>query len=197
MKTAIVIPGFREQVQSGPLSWRYQPLLNDLKEAGYTVKIIVPPWQRRTIFEWLDEIDTRMKGIDARQTVVIGFSFGAMIAAGLAARHRFKKAILCSLSPYWAEDIPNAKPWWLKTVGTRRVGAFKKYSFKDITKNYKASSTLVLLGSREAKNRKAPIMFQRSQAAGRQLPNTRFELVPSAGHNIAQPNYRQRIKREL
>jgi pimeloyl-ACP methyl ester carboxylesterase len=188
-----VIPGFTDQVVAGKSSVIYKGLLTDLAKAGYKIVPIKINWRNKTIFDWINEADAQIVGIDPSETVLIGFSFGAMIACKLATKYPFKKVILCSLSSYWAEDLPNAKKWWLRMVGKKRTEAFKEYRFRGTVLNYKAKETKVFLGAIEALHKKYPVMLERGKKAGDQLPNASFNLIEGAGHNISHPNYRQAI----
>jgi pimeloyl-ACP methyl ester carboxylesterase len=147
--------------------------------------------------DWVPEAEAQIKGADASQTLLIGFSYGAMISSVLATRHPFGRVFLCSLSPYFAEDIPRAKKSWLTMVGHRRVSVFERLPFASIVKDYKAKQTTVFAGEVEMAKRKFPMLGERGRAAGAQLPHTHFVAVPGAGHDISHANYRAAIKSYL
>jgi pimeloyl-ACP methyl ester carboxylesterase len=197
MKTAIVIPGFKQQVRAGKGSRVYQPLLRDLRAADYTVIAATVTWDHHTITDWVREVEQQIAGVDTNQALLIGFSYGAMTASVLATRHHFGRVFLCSLSPYFAEDISRAKKSWLTMAGKRRIEAFKRLRFSDIVKVYRAAETVVFAGTFEMARRKAPVLKERGLAAGARLPGARFVAVPGAGHDISHPNYAAAIKAEL
>jgi pimeloyl-ACP methyl ester carboxylesterase len=197
MRTAIIIPGFQHRVVSGRGSRTYQPLLADLRKAGYEPLPITVTWQRHTFDDWLPEVLAQLKGIDASNTLLIGFSYGAMLSMVAATHHAFGRVFLCSLSPYFAEDVPRLKKSWLDMAGHRRISVFETVSFEDVVQNYKARQTTVFAGEVEMERRKAPLLAERGLAAGAQLPNAHFVPVPGAGHDISYPTYAAAIKAEL
>jgi pimeloyl-ACP methyl ester carboxylesterase len=197
MKVAIVIPGFKDHVRDGRGHRTYEPLLRDLNGAGYVIVAITVTWAYRTMDDWLSEVEKQIEGIDTKDALLIGFSYGAMIASVLATRHAFGRVFLCSLSPYFAEDVPKLRVSWLAMAGKRRIEVFKKLRFADIVKNYKARETVVFAGTSEMARRKAPLLKERGQAAAATLPHARFVAVVGAGHDISQPSYAAAIKAAL
>ncbi len=136
-KTLIIIPGFGHNA-SNP---EYRAVAKIAKKKGYIPVFVPVTWQYRGISRWLKETETRVKTKMGANTVILGFSFGAMLAVLLAQRYHCKKLILCSLSPYFKEDlrfIPNNARQWL---GKRRMHDFAHYTFP---KNSTTSATLIM-----------------------------------------------------
>jgi pimeloyl-ACP methyl ester carboxylesterase len=196
MKIAVVIPGFMQHVESSRGSRIYQPLLHDLREAGYKVVPIQVTWERRTFDDWLPEVEKQVAGVQTEDALLIGFSYGAMLSSVLATRHKFARVFLCSLSPYFAEDLRRATKAW-HSVGHRRISAFEKVHFEDIVKKYNADQTIVFAGEVEMLRRKAPVLAERNKEAAARLPNAQFIAVPKAAHDISHPNYAAAIKAQL
>ncbi|HSE61481.1 MAG TPA: alpha/beta hydrolase [Candidatus Saccharimonadales bacterium] len=197
MKTAIVIPGFKQQVANGPGSRMFQPLLGDLKAAGYEVVPIAITWDRQDIVAWAAEAERQISQLELPRCLLIGFSFGAMTAAVLATRHVFGRVFLCSLSPYFAEDVPRARSTWLAMAGKRRIETFSKLHFAEVVRDYKPHHTTVFLGTWEMKHRKAPVLGERGKMAAKLLPGARLVMAEGAGHDLSHPAYKAAIKANL
>jgi pimeloyl-ACP methyl ester carboxylesterase len=197
MKVAIVIPGFMQHVREGRGHRTYEPLLSDLNDAGYVIIAVTVTWAYRTMDDWLAEAEKQIQGIDTKDALLIGFSYGAMISSVLATRHEFGRVFLCSLSPYFAEDVPHLRVSWLAMAGKRRIEVFKKLRFADIVKNYKARETIVFAGTSEMVRRKAPVLKERCLEAAAKLPHARFVPAEGAGHDISQAGYAAAIKAQL
>jgi len=86
MKTIYIIPGLGEKCDLV----RYKKLAHALTGKGYEIKPVNPNWYRP-----LSENVFPVKKDD----IVIGFSFGAVIAYLIAKKYPCKKVILASISP--------------------------------------------------------------------------------------------------
>lgn len=86
MKTIYFIPGLGEKCNLV----RYKKLAQALQKKGYVVHPINPNWYRP-----LSENVFPVK----KEDIIIGFSFGAVIAYLIAKKYPCKKVILASLSP--------------------------------------------------------------------------------------------------
>lgn len=92
-----IIPGLGEDCQL----LRYRRLKLALQSQGYKVKCFNPDW-----YKPLSDQIFRVE----KNSIVIGFSFGAVLAYLIAKRFTFKKVIFASLSPiheFTFEDLVN------------------------------------------------------------------------------------------
>jgi pimeloyl-ACP methyl ester carboxylesterase len=123
-----------------------------------------------------------------------GFSFGAMTAFGIATEQNPHELWLFSLSPYFAEDMPNIKKPWLKIIGKHRAEAFRRLSFNQHAKAIRCK-TLVFVGELELK--KYPLRSNRCQTAHKALPSSKLIIVPDCGHDVANSNYIKAIEKNI
>lgn len=86
MTTIHLIPGFGEKCNLA----RYKKLTGDLSNKGYVVNCINPDWYK--------PLSTHVFPIK-KDDIVIGFSFGAVIAYLITHKYPCKKVILASISP--------------------------------------------------------------------------------------------------
>ncbi|MDN5274951.1 MAG: hypothetical protein JWP06_852 [Candidatus Saccharibacteria bacterium] len=188
MKTVLFVPGFQED-----LNFRdYTSVIATIEKRGYKVKFISINWKRTTIEDWVSELDKVYVTYDSSQTILAGFSYGAMTAFICATKRNPSELWLFSLSPYFAKDLrsKNMKSTWLKQIGKRRVTAFSKLSFSDLAKSVKCR-TLLFVGQVEAAE--WPVMQERANEAHELLRTNELIIVKDVGHNVADSRYIDKI----
>lgn len=181
-KIIYIIPGFGERVSDTP----YPYLSKILKEKGYIVKKYQPKWEYRTINNWVKDFhDFLLKENDCKP-IILGFSFGAMIALLEAKNFIFNKLILCSLSPFFKQDLKKISPVALKILGKKRMRDFKQNEFPDDLK----TSSIFIFGSLEEEKFDFNIKNIIKKYSG---PKNVF-VVSEVGHDISNPRYLEKIK---
>ncbi len=124
------------------------------------------------------------KGVEV---YVLGFSFGATIAFLTANKTKPKGLILCSLSPYFNEDVFSMNPKWTKWF----KDTFKdsQYSFVKLVTKVK-SPTFLVVGDKE------PIAcIRRAKDAKKKIPAAKLFIATGAKHKIGQKEYLVAIKK--
>ena len=187
MKTVLFVPGFREDLNSRD----YKSALAAIETRGYRVKFVPINWSRTTIVDWTKELNKVYSNYDATETVLAGFSFGAMTAFMVATSNNPSELWLFSFSPYFSDDMPDMKKSWLSYIGHRRADSFRKLNFNNLAKSIKCK-TLILVGRVEAK--KYPLIDKRSKLAHQKITNSKLVVVEGAGHDISNRNYIAAIK---
>src|SRR6266403_2076787 len=104
-KTIFIVPGYRH----GPNNKSYQALAKLLTLEGYDPIVVTIPWKKTTISQNTEYFLQEYKKIHAKKKYILGFSFGAMIAFLAATKVDVSGLILCSLSPYFQEDLPTSQ----------------------------------------------------------------------------------------
>ncbi|MCL5071361.1 MAG: alpha/beta hydrolase [Actinobacteria bacterium] len=108
-KTIFIIPGYRQR----PENKAYKDLAKIVKAEGYNPVLISIPWKQTTISENCEYFLKLFKKINADEKYILGFSFGAMIAFLASTKISVSGLILCSLSPYFKEDLSELDENWL------------------------------------------------------------------------------------
>ena len=127
MKKALLIPGWEESITQ--VAWEL--IVNKLRASGYQVLDGRPDWDNGTHSDWLKEIEAKYS--HNKFDLVIGHSFGAMLAFKLASKVKIQKLILCSLSPWFAEDVPDMREEWKAMVGLEIIkDVSSNFIFKDL-----------------------------------------------------------------
>jgi dienelactone hydrolase len=188
---AYLIPGAFEDLKDR----NYQSVLDAYKDAGYEPEFIKIDWKYKTIDDWVEQAKTKIPKQDLKNSLLSGFSWGAMTAFTVAAKYTNPKDLLLhDLSPYFAEDLPRLKPSWLKWTGKKRLENFKQLQAMELAKHINCP-TLLFLGIGDRKGL-IPIS-RRVNETNKALKTSRIIRIKGVGHDVADPKYVAAIKNEL
>lgn len=181
-RTVFIIPGFRHR----PTNKAYKAIATLLENEGYSPILITIPWKKTTISENTAYFLEEYKKIRAKKKYILGFSFGAMIAFLAATHVSASGVILCSLSPYFKEDVTKGKKGLLSHTMKRRHEDFLQLECATLAKQIKAKQILMLYGKKEAKS-----LIHRVTQAFALTASRNKHLVPiqKAEHNIGDKRY--------
>lgn len=185
-KTVLFVPGGKESLSSRD----YLAVMQDIEGCGHDVQFVSIEWNRTTIHDWVSQLETEYGKYDPRQTVLAGFSFGALTAFVAASNRLPAELWLFSLSPFFAEDLPNIKAWELARLGKRRVQAAKEVSFRKLAKKI-TCPVRILAGTKELSM--WPEMEFRFEQASSELLDVSPVRIDGVGHAIDNPLYRAAI----
>src|SRR5262249_29558888 len=125
----------------------------------------------------------------ASKTYLFGFSFGAVIALLASTQMPIDGQILCSLSPFFEEDLPDMKHSWKVLIGKRRREDFAQLNAARLAQQVTAP-TILLYGSREDNS-----IESRAQQTYTQLKaKKQLYIVEGAKHDIGYPKYLEQIR---
>lgn len=157
-----------------------------LKKEGYTPIPVTIPWKQTTISENAEYFLKEYRKIRTRQKYILGFSFGAMIALLASTKVNPNGLILCSLSPYFKEDLAKIPTAWAASIAGQRYQDFLNLKGKDLAKNTKAKRVHLLYGTEEEK-----ILIARVKKTFAQIPRKRKYLisVDQAEHDLGNKEY--------
>jgi len=189
-KTIFLIPGFTTQMTDT----RYQWLVLYLQSKKYTVHAVPITWKNRTVTQNAEEFLNYFNSKKVKNSYVLGFSYGAVIALVTANITDPKKLILCSLSPDFKEDTKTMPDWIRKYLGVRRFTDNSTRSAVILAKSLKAE-TLILYGEREGIN--YPQLKKRCEETARLAENSKLIVVKDAPHDISFTAYQQAIKKVI
>src|SRR3989344_6849957 len=179
MKTVFIIPGNFNY----PNKKVYLSLRDFFESKGYKVYIFWTKWGRPLSIihsEFLSFFDQN-KG---EKNILFGFSYGAMIAFKSSLSLDVEQIILCSLSPYFKEDM-NKIPILFKLMAL----PFKKdfndnWIFQDLLKDF-STPTLIFYGDKDNKQ-----LIQRVMELKNAKPNlVTLVTVEGVSHNISSKKY--------
>ena len=155
-KIIFIIPGFRQRTTSKA----YKELSEVLKDEGYTPILVKITWRNSTISENTKHFLKVYKKNRARKKYILGFSYGAMIAFIAASQVNTSGLILCSLSPYFSEDVSKLKNLRfsagrnkaISTLMENRYRDFSKLHYRTLAKLIKTRQVLMLYGRQETRS---------------------------------------------
>lgn len=186
-KIIFIIPGFKHQ----PTQKAYKEVSQLLKKEGYSPVPITITWSKSTISENTEyvlrkiwEKIAKQKSETQKNISVFGFSYGAMIALIASTKIPVKSLMLCSLSPYFKEDLK-------KIINSPRYKDFETLQCKLLTKKIKAKKVLMFYGMKETKP-----LIKRVTAAYKQIAVRNKYLLPikNTEHAIGDKHYLYAIK---
>lgn len=178
-----VIPGFRHK----PKQKAYKTMATMLRNQGFTPIIVPLSWRKSTISENTEQFLRVYKKINTRKKYILGFSFGAMIAFLASTKVSTSGLILCSLSPYFKEDIVRVKR---SSVSSRMKDDFSTLHCATLAKQIKAKQIRMLYGAKETKS-----LINRVTYAFDHISSTQKYLIPvkSTEHDIGDKKYLYQI----
>lgn len=185
-KTIFIIPGYRHV----PTNKAYQSLSAILKGEDYEPILVTIPWKKTTISENTAYFLKTYNKIKTKKKYILGFSFGAMIAFLAATKISVDGLILCSLSPYFKEDVAQQKFRSRSPIQADRYEDFSKLHFGTLAKQLKAKKIHLLYGSKEARS-----LIRRVNEAFEQivLEEKFVQRIKATDHNIGDKRYLKTI----
>lgn len=186
-KTVYIIPGCFEKTGQ-PV---YVQISDYFRKKRYFVKPVNIDWKNKTMSDYVLQFKSIVKKDKGKNISVFGFSYGAMIAFISASDLKPKKLYLCSLSPYFKEDLKYIPVKWKKIVGKRRIKDLNTFSFDKIACGIK-SKTYVFVGDKEGN-----LSIRRAKLANKKIKNSKLIIVLAAKHDISDKNYLSKIKENI
>ncbi|MEK7069364.1 MAG: hypothetical protein AAB447_01445 [Patescibacteria group bacterium] len=189
MKYLYIIPGHGETEKMR----KYQKIKSLAKKLDYTPVVISVDWEgNKSIQECVRVTEKQIKHYGStEQSTILGFSFGACILALLLKKVSFKKAIFCSISPYFKEDMSlwpekEAKETRKYFRGDRFAQSLMKESFPIPTEQ----PVVFLVGSKEG-----AMCISRAQRSLDLWKGTKeLFVILHANHNIGNVHYLKQLR---
>lgn len=192
MKYLYIIPGYGETEKMR----KYQKVRSLAKKLDYTPVVISVDWEgNESIQECVRATEKQIKYYGKpEQSTILGFSFGACILALLLKKYHFKKAIFCSLSPYFKEDIPLWPSKIMEEI-QKEIGSdpFVKSLAKETFPVISDQSALFLVGAKEG-----DVCIGRAQRSSDLWKGKKkLHIIQDAIHNVGNTHYIKFIERIL
>jgi pimeloyl-ACP methyl ester carboxylesterase len=186
VKTVLVVPGFKDHERD------YKEVLAEYRKKGYFVRFIPIDWNETTLDHWYRQALAVYVEYDPREVILVGHSFGAIVALLLAAYRNPWRLHLLSLSGRFAEDIPYMKPGKAEFLGPEIMEAFARYRFEDVIPRI-TCKTILFIGGEEYQE--SPDMAFRVHETHHRLGIQRSRIVKAdgAGHDPTHHAYLEAI----
>lgn len=184
--TIFIIPGFKEKISDK----QYVALRRMFLAKGFDVKMVPIVWNRKVMTDYIAQFCVFFEKNRRKKNTVLGFSWGAMIALITAKDVKPDRLILCSLSPYFAEDLSKIPERWRRFIGHRRAADFARYSMKNVVKGVSVR-TKVFIGEAES------VHCRRRCNAAAKVFGTSVIVIDGVKHDIGDKRYREALEREI
>lgn len=185
-KVAYIIPGYKHSVERKI----YQDVIDAFNSKSVETIPVNVKWKYHTISQNTKDFLKDVSNVKADKIIYFGFSYGALISFLASIKAKPDIQILCSLSPYFNEDLPNLFKSWKRHIGKRRLEDFKTMNANFLSSLIK-SETYLLYGTKEGK-----FIEGRAKNTFSNLSCKKYLIaVSGAKHDIGDKNYFKEIKK--
>jgi pimeloyl-ACP methyl ester carboxylesterase len=193
MKIAFLISGYNfNQTSADP---KYASLRTAIAAKGYKVVPSTFVWNHTTVAQYVPKFVDFYQKNKGDYNILIGNSYGAMVAFLATPATEPNRVLLCSLSPYFAEDYSKTtKEYRLKRFGKRREVDMKKISAKQTAEAINKTSVEITLMYGENEDK---ILIDRVKSTAKDLKNSEVIEVPNGPHHMIDPIYTAAIAEQL
>jgi len=187
-KVVYIIPGFKHS----PQRKIYKEVGGLFKDKGFEVVFVKIEWKYKSVFDWTEQfIDDYYKDDNSRK-YLFGFSYGALISFLVSTKKDIDTTILCSLSPYFKEDLQSLFKSWKRMIGKKRVDDFEKLEMFELAPLVK-NKTYLLYGTKEGK-----FIEKRAKDTYEKLNCKKYLIsVENAKHDIGNKKYLEEVKKVI
>lgn len=189
MKTVFVIAGFDLHETAASTSG-YKTLLDGLRVQGYNVIPYTRAWYRKNPIQYVREFEEFYIAHKTDENIIIGNSFGAVVAFVSAPKLQPNTIFLCSLSPFFKEDrgkYPDEYAY--KYFGKKRAHELWSYSSNDIVTEINKTGIRVIGVYGEKEHKTSPNLVARTTNVARKLNDAELIEVPDAPHVLENSIY--------
>ena len=195
--TVFLISGFElNRTAAHP---QYASLRNAIAAKGYDVVPVDIDWKYRTMSRFVREFKELYRKKAGEHNIIIGNSFGAMAALITAPELLPDKIILCSLSPFFQEDIPRFQPAekLINWFGKRRTDDFNTISAKAAADAINRTKVKCILFYGEQEKKMYKKLVERVISTAKDLKSAQLQEIPNAFHSFRDQAYVQAIAQAL
>ena len=177
---------------------KYATLRKHIAAKGYRVVPVPFTWNHRTVPQYVDLFVKFYEKNKGEYNLLVGNSYGAMVSFLAAPKIKPDHILLCSLSPFFAEDKDKtAVTYRIKRFGKRREQAMKQLSATKTATAVNRTGTRVTLLYGEKEKEMYPELVERVKSTARALNDNILIEVADAPHSFRDPCYIRGIELAL
>ncbi len=186
-KVVFILPGYFDSTKE----LGYQEIGKCFLTLGYKIVFVEIVWKYKRVQDYLKQLTDLYQKEKGEENIILGFSFGALVSYLSAPLLLPDKLYLCSIAPYFKEDLDYIPEEDKVAIGKKRLGDIEYLSFDDIADQIICPVT-IFYGENEQ-------MFvrRRVQLAKEKIKNCKTIEVPNAGHDISNIDYIEGVKKEI
>ena len=174
-RVVFIIPGYQESLNLP----RYRQIANFFRAKRIKVIPVKIKWKYKVMSDYIPDFKSIFEQNKGQENHFFGFSFGAFIAFASAIKLKPKSMILCSLSPYFLEDLKIFPKSWKKGQ-KKRLLDIRNFEFNKMARKIK-NKTYLFVGEKEHK-----ILLHRSKEAKKEIKNSSIKIVKDAKHYLSK-----------
>lgn len=188
-KIIFIIPWFRQNTK---IKW-FVEIISFLKENNFEVIEVEITWNKKVMSDYLKEFLEIFYKTNAKwkEIYLLWFSFWAFISFLASNNVKIDWLFLCSLSPYFKEDLDKIPKTWKKYLWKNRVSNFENISFNEIVKKIECE-TFIFYWDKEPKR-----VWERAKKANQEIKNSKLIKIEWWFHDIWQEIYLEKVKNNL
>ena len=196
MKTVFLING--KNIHHTTAGEGFAFLRDSIAAKGYRVVPVDITWRRKIPTQFATEFIELYQKEKGDYNIVLGNSFGAVVALITATKIRPDEIILCSLSPFFKEDFDTDWPTHghIKRLGKRRIEDIASYSAKSLAKEVKGLNIKIKMMYGEQEIEKLPKLVKRVKETAVDL-GIEASMATDAPHSFRDPAYAKAIATQL
>jgi pimeloyl-ACP methyl ester carboxylesterase len=195
MKTIFIIAGFDLHHTAND---DYDELKDGLKANGYNVVPVDIGWRQTTPTQYTQKFIEAYEQHKTGYNIILGNSFGAVVALIAASKLNPDETYLCSLSPFFYEDRgKRPDSFGIKYFGKRRMEDLWSLHFDSIAADINKSSirTTVIYG--ELENKTSPQLVDRCKDAAKKIQRSKIIEFPDTPHSMKDDRYMRELLKLL
>jgi len=180
-KKLYIIPGLGESTRMK----NYLEVIKFAKKEKFEVVSIKINWDTdKDMTDYVKEAEKQIPK-NAEGDILLGFSFGAHIAATISKKVKFNKYIFCTISPFFKETISEIPKETKDYFGKKLVNSFKKFSFP----KGNGSEAFFLTGEKEW-----PLAIKTNKKIAKNWKGkSKFILVKDSLHELSNKDYTREV----
>jgi hypothetical protein len=188
MATAFLLGGYDPELTTAndPI---YQPLRTGLEAKGYTVVASDISWKDTLLTSYTKQFLDVFDEHKGAANVLIGNSFGAVVALITATLRKVDGLYLCSLSPRFEEDreaFPESEV--IEDIGRPLMEDFRRYSVRTLAGRI-STSTEVQIVYGEEENETSPPLVRRCWETYGLIGHATIHEIEGAPHDMSNATY--------
>jgi len=169
-------------------------LQGGLEAKGYHVIMADISWRQKTPSQFAAEFKELYKAHSTAHNIIVGNSFGAVVALCVAPDLVPDQMYLCSLSAFFSEDrAERSDSDDIKHFGKRRMRDLWSLSFNEIIKKYDNLDIDVTITYGEMEKKMHPLLVRGCERAAALLPRAKLVELPGAPHSMNDPVYTREL----
>ena len=165
-------------------------LKNRLEAMGYRVVLTDISWRRKTLSRFAKEFEKFYLANKTTHNIIIGNSFGAVVALLASPVLMPDKLYLCSLSAFFKEDrSERLDSDDIRRFGIQRMQDLWSLSFSETAEKYSHLGLDITVIYGEKEKVMHPLLVKRCQQAVAALSGARLIELPGASHSMGDHMY--------